>query len=174
MSWRKLLESEIESTYKVTEGLLDLIDEGSLNWKPSGGSNWMTTGQLLHHTGNGCGSGFKGFATGDWGLPEGVDMSELPPEEMIPPAEKLPTVGSIAEAREMLAKDKQIAIEILQQTSDDDMANKITTAPWDPTEMALGHRFKQMVDHLASHKAQLYYYLKLQDKPVNTGHLWGM
>jgi hypothetical protein len=31
-----------------------------------------------------------------------------------------------------------------------------------------------MVGHLAQHKGQLFYYLKLQGKPVNTAHLWGM
>jgi hypothetical protein len=40
--------------------------------------------------------------------------------------------------------------------------------------MILGHRLLQMVDHLKSHKAQLFYYFKLQGKPVHTGHLWGM
>lgn len=47
-------------------------------------------------------------------------------------------------------------------------------APWDPTEMLLGHRLLQMVDHLKQHKAQLFYYLKPQGKPVNTAELWGM
>jgi hypothetical protein len=31
-----------------------------------------------------------------------------------------------------------------------------------------------MIQHLAQHKGQLFYYLKLQGKPVNTAHLWGM
>jgi hypothetical protein len=31
-----------------------------------------------------------------------------------------------------------------------------------------------MIDHLKAHKSQLFYDLKLQGKPVNTGHLWGM
>ena len=31
-----------------------------------------------------------------------------------------------------------------------------------------------MVEHLATHKAQLFYYLKLQGKDVDTMHLWGM
>jgi hypothetical protein len=39
--------------------------------------------------------------------------------------------------------------------------------------MILGQRLLQMVAHLAQHKAQLFYYLKLQGKPVHTGHLWG-
>jgi hypothetical protein len=29
-------------------------------------------------------------------------------------------------------------------------------------------------NHLAQHKGQLFYYLKLQGKPVNTTDLWGM
>jgi len=40
--------------------------------------------------------------------------------------------------------------------------------------MILGHRLLHMVDHLALHKAQLYYYLKLQGKSVNTDTLWGL
>ena len=31
-----------------------------------------------------------------------------------------------------------------------------------------------MVGHLANHKAQLFYYLKLLGKDVNTMHLYGM
>ena len=31
-----------------------------------------------------------------------------------------------------------------------------------------------MAEHLAQHKAQLFYYLKLQGKDVNTMHLYGM
>jgi hypothetical protein len=30
------------------------------------------------------------------------------------------------------------------------------------------------IHHLQQHKGQLFYYLKLQGKPVNTEHLWGM
>ena len=46
MNWTELLTSEIESAYRATDGLLDLVDEDNLDWKPSEGSNWMTTGQL--------------------------------------------------------------------------------------------------------------------------------
>jgi len=30
------------------------------------------------------------------------------------------------------------------------------------------------VNHLLSHKGQLFYYLKLQGREVNTMHLWGV
>lgn len=174
LSWSELLNREIESTYSVTDTLLDQVDEGTLDWKPKTGSNWMTTGQLLMHIAGGTGAAMKGFVTGDWGLPEGVDMSEMSDEEMLPPAEKMPAVKSVEEARKLLAEDKQIAVEMLEKCSEQQLANDIATAPWDPTEMILGHRLLQMVEHLKAHKSQLFYYLKLQGKPVNTGHLWGM
>lgn len=173
MKWKELLISEIEHTYKVTDGLLDLVDQASLNWKPSSGSNWMTTGQLVRHITDACGAPIRGFITGDWGLPEGVDLSDLSPEEMLPPAEKLPTIANVAEAKELLAKDKQLALEMVEQCDEETLANQITKAPWDASEVILGHRLLHMVSHLSHHKSQLFYYLKLQGKDVNTGHLWG-
>jgi uncharacterized damage-inducible protein DinB len=174
MNWMELLKTEIEYNYVVTNKLMDMVDDDQLDWKPSTGSNWMTTGQLLMHLTNACGAGFKGFITGDWGMPEGVEMSDLPPEEMLPSAEKMPAIESVAEAKRLLAEDKQVGLDMLATCSEDKLANETATAPWDPTEMVLGHRLLQMVDHLKQHKGQLFYYLKLQGKPVNTGHLWGM
>ena len=49
MNWKELLKKEIEHTYKVTEGLINIVDDDKLEWKPSTGSNWMTTGQILMH-----------------------------------------------------------------------------------------------------------------------------
>ncbi|MBN1291253.1 MAG: DinB family protein [Candidatus Latescibacteria bacterium] len=174
MSWRELLNREIEYTYSVTENLLTLVDNDKLDWKPSSGSNWMTTAQVLMHITNACGAGMKGFVTGDWGLPEGVDMSEMSPEDMMPPAEKLPFVKSVEEAKKLLAVDKKTAVDMLTKVSDDDLNHKPAPAPWDPSEIILGHRLLQMIDHLKQHKSQLFYYMKLQGKPVHTGHLWGM
>ena len=174
MDWNQLLRSEIEYTYNVTDKLLDLVDDDRLDWKPDTGDNWMTTGQLLMHISNACGVNIRGFVTGDWGMPDGFDPADLSPEDMLPPAEKMPAAGSVAEAKELLAKDKQTGLAILAECDNDKLANEIATAPWDPTEMALGHRLLQMVQHLSQHKTQLFYYLKLQGKPVNTGHLWGM
>ncbi len=174
MSWIELLKSEIEDTYKVTDRLLDLVDDDRLDWKPSKENNWMTTGQLLMHVTSACGAAMCGFVTGDWGLPEGIDVSNLSPEEMLPAAEKLPTVDSVAEAKELLAKDKQLALDMLAECDEDKLANETVSAPWDPTDIILGYRLLQMAAHLSQHKSQLFYYLKLQGKPVNTGHLWGM
>jgi hypothetical protein len=174
MDWTELLKKEIEQAYKVTGGLLDLVDDNKLSWKPSTGGNWMTTGQLLKHITNACGACCRGFVTGDWGMPEGMDAGDMSPENMLPPAEKLPTVKSVAEAKKLLAEDKKVALEMLTKSGERDLTTRRVKAPWDPTEKMLGSCLLEMVGHLNSHKTQLFYYLKLQGKPVNTGHLWGM
>ena len=172
MNWKELLKSEIESTYLLTEGLFNFVDEDKLDWKPSTENNWMTTRQLLRHLSDACGAPIKGFVTGDWGMPEGVDLADLSPEEMLPPDEKLPTVNSVSEAKELLQKDKQIALDMLSKCDEEILTNQISKAPWDSSEMVLGHRLLQMVSHLCHHKMQLFLYLKLQGKKVNTTHLW--
>ncbi len=188
MNWTDLLKSEIEIAYNATDGLLDLVDEDGLDWKPSEGSNWMTVGQLLMHLAIACGAPMRGYVTGDWGLPEGVDidnlspedvglpegvdMDNLAPEEMLPPAENLPTVGSVSEAKAFLAEDKQLALEMVAECDEDRLASQTSKAPWDSTEIILGHRLMHMVAHLSHHKGLLFYYLKLQGKAVNTSHLW--
>ncbi len=174
MNWTDLLKSEIESTYRATLGLLDKVDPDALGWKPSTGANWMTVGQLLNHITGACGASCRAFVTGDWGMPEGVRMEDLPPEEMLPPAEKLPTIASVAEARRLLCEDKAIGLEALAAAGEDELANRLMAAPWAPAvTLPLGVHLLHMIQHLDTHKSQLFYYLKLQGKPVNTGDLWG-
>ena len=174
MNWTELLKKEIEQGYQVTERLMDLVADKELNWKPSTGTNWMTMGQLLMHITGSCGACCRGFVTGDWGMPEGMDASNMSPEDMLPPAEKLPFVTSVAEAKKLLAEDKKVALEMLTKSGERDLVDRKVKAPWDLTEKMLGSCLLEMVGHLNLHKAQLFYYLKLQGKPVNTGHLWGM
>lgn len=173
MNWTEFLKREIDATYTTTAKLMDKVDAGSLGWKPGSGSNWMTVGQLLKHLTNACGAGMKGLVTGDWGLPEGKRMEDLPAEEMFPPAEKLPAVASVEEARSLLLEDKAIALKMIEEAGEEDLSEKQVTAPWSPSErFALGWQIFQMVLHLDRHKSQLFYYLKLQGKPVNTLDLW--
>jgi hypothetical protein len=174
VNWTQLLKSEIETTYRTTAGLLDKVDPDALDWKPPSGSNWMTVGQLLKHISEACGAGCRAFVTGDWGLPPGVKVEDLSPEEMLPPAEKLPTIGSTDEAKKLLSEDKAVALQMIEQAGENDLANKEIAAPWAPgVEYVLGRQLLQMVQHLDRHKSQLFYYLKLQGKPVNTADLWG-
>ncbi len=175
MNLTELLKDEIEMAYKSADGLMALVDDGMLDWKPGTGENWMTVGQLLMHLTSACGFCMKGMATGDWSLPDGTDISEMSEEEMLPSAEKLPAVESVAQARAMLADDKKLAIETVDGAGEEALANRDAAAPWAPEDSyALGRHLIQMVGHLSTHKSQLFYYLKLLGKPVNTGDLWGM
>lgn len=174
MNWHQLLTAEVESAYHAAEGLMSRVTDAELGWKPKDGSNWLTMGQLLRHIESACGSSLKGFATGDWGLPEDFDAASMNPEDMLPPAEAFETTDSVAASLERLKQDKGLALKILASLSEADLATRPAPAPWDPRPMPLGQRLLSMVNHLNLHKAQLFYYLKLNGQPVNTGHLWGM
>ena len=174
MTWKQFLGEEIETTYRTTEKLLEQVGANTLDWKPESGRNWMTVGQLLLHLSEGCGAGFKAFATGEWGLPPGVKPEDLTPEEMLPPAEKLPRIESVQAAKKLLAEDKALALETLDKVTEHELETRKVAAPWEPgIERPLGRHFHQMVLHLDRHKGQLFYYLKLQGQAVNTADLWG-
>ena len=174
MNWTQLLKSELEATYSAAGKLFDKVDPDGLGWKPETGANWMTVGQLLKHISQACGANCRGFATGDWGLPPGVKFEDLPPEQMLPSAESMPAVGSVVEAKQLLEADQALAVEMIEQAGESDLAHRKVSAPWNPgVELPLGQHFLRMIQHLDLHKAQLFYYLKLQGKPVNTADLWG-
>jgi len=131
MKWRDLLKQSMDQTYFATEKLFELVEERDLDWKPESGENWMTTGQLLLHISWACGGCMKGFVTGDWSPPKEAEMPGGE-DDMMPPAELMPTASSIVRAKEMLAEDKHLAYQLLEQSSDDDLESKLVYAPWDP------------------------------------------
>ncbi len=164
----------MQITYGTTARLLDKVDPNSLNWKPATGSNWMTVGQLLKHITNACGASCKGFVLGDWGLPAGKKPEDLSPEQNLPPAEKLPIVESVDAAKRLLEEDHALALQMIDRAGEHDLESKEIVAPWAPgISMPLGQHLLRMIQHLDRHKSQLFYYLKLQGKPVNTADLWG-
>ena len=173
MNWSELLRAEIESEYKAAEHLLGMVDPGSMGWKPATGRNWMTVGQLLKHCTEACGAGIKAFLTGDWGLPEGVRFEDLPPEEVLPPAAKLPAVASVDEALRLLAEDRQLALRCLADANEAELLTSRRPAPWGGPELTLFQHLLSMVTHLRQHKGQLFYYLKLMGHDVSTPDLWG-
>jgi hypothetical protein len=173
MNWHELLQQQIEESFNVTERLVKLLHEKDLSWKPSETNNWMTTAQLLFHLSHSCGVTIKGFITGEWEMPAHSDMHDKKTEKMLTPAEKLQGVKSLEEAFKLLAADKKIALDSIKLCSEEDLSIKQAPAPWDPTPVNLGKRLVEMIEHFNQHKAQLFYYLKLQGKPVNTMHLYG-
>ncbi|MGE0432920.1 MAG: DinB family protein [Planctomycetota bacterium] len=163
MNLTDILKGEIDVQYRATESLMKLVDADKLDWKPTGESadtKWFTTGELLSHLTNACGFCCKAFATGDWGSSMGGGPKSIGPDE----------------ALKALAEDKQTALATIAEVGEDALHTRKVVAPWDQskTEVVIGKMFHDMIGHLSQHKSQLFYYLKLQGKPVHTGHLWGM
>jgi uncharacterized damage-inducible protein DinB len=171
MNWTELLTAEIDDKFRATESLLARVDDSMLDFKPASGENWMTLAQLVHHLPEACGFCMRGFVTGDWPAPEGADP-DAPPE--MPSAESMASAKSVAEAKERLAADKELAHAMLKEAGEERLSTEECPAPWDPTPMVLGRRLLGMVEHLSMHRAQLFYYLKLMGKPVDTMSLYGM
>ncbi|MCW8798994.1 MAG: DinB family protein [Prosthecochloris sp.] len=88
MKWHVLIEKEIINIFRSTEQLIRMVDDSALDWKPSSGSNWMTTAQLLMHISAAGGVAIRIFIRGEPGRPEALSANQLSLEEMLPPAEK--------------------------------------------------------------------------------------
>jgi hypothetical protein len=175
MNWTDLLTTRMEETYAATDKLMGMLEDGELGWKPATGDNWMTAGQLLMHLTMACGFCCRGFVTGDWGLPEGAGFEDMPKEEMMPPAEKMPTVDSVAQARAALAEDKKTALAMVARAGEEALDSQTVEAPWEEgVPKTLGRHMLEMTDHLGIHKAQLFYHLKLMGRSVDTRSLWGV
>lgn len=174
MIWTDLLTRAVHQDYAATDKLMALVSDDELTWKPATGKNWMTLGQVLMHLTNACGYCCNAFLTGNWGPPEGVEIPEGAVEGLVP-AEALPTVDNVRAARDLLAADKQLALDAIATAGEDKLVGETVAAPWCP-ECALtyGEQFMGMLQHQMSHRHQLFYYLKLMDKDVNTMHLWGV
>jgi len=174
MTIAEILKSQIKDTYQATDDLLSMVEDSELNWKPNKEGNWWTVGQLLRHITVSCGIWCKGFVTGTWDDAGDVDYTKVPEGQPLPLADAYRSIESVAAAREALAKDKAVALQMIEATTNEELLTKTVVAPWNPTPRVLSLRLLDMLRHLESHKSQLYYYLKLMGKPVHTGHLWGM
>ncbi len=172
MNWTEFLTTQAEEAYDVVNKLVAKLDEESLSWKPESGENWMTVGQLLEHIKMACGACMFGFVTGDWSavMPEG----DMDPSGEMPTADKLPTCPSIDDFKAAFEKDRELAFSMIEKVGEEDLTKKLTAAPWNPVERTLGVQFNECVAHLNSHKAQLFYYLKLQGHAVGTMDLWNI
>lgn len=168
-----LVRGEMDGAYRAAEGLVQLVRDDELGWKPPVGKNWMTVGQLLEHLSSACGFVVRGFVTGDWSLPDGTRLDDLKPEEMLLPAEKMPRAESVAEALQKLEADRRLAIEMLERAGEKALAERTAVAPWGGPPLKLAQQILHAIGHLANHKAQLFYYLKLMGRDVHTGHLYG-
>jgi uncharacterized damage-inducible protein DinB len=54
-----------------------------------------------------------------------------------------------------------------------ELLTRVFAAPWGGRQVSLFQHLLRMIAHLGQHKGQLFYYLKLMGKDVNTSDLWG-
>jgi len=166
----EMLLVEAEETYAITERLFRLVGDDELTWTPGAGGRWMTVGQLLMHCASfGCGKAVHGFVTGEWGTPEDGSTTA----DHVPPAEVLPSVSTVEEALDLLAADRRLAVGCIQAAGEANLLKGAIAAPWGGPAMPLFQQLLRMIAHLAQHKGQLFYYLKLMGKGVTTRDLWG-
>jgi uncharacterized damage-inducible protein DinB len=174
MTLTQVLLEEAEATYTITERLFRRVADEQLSWTPATGKTWMTVGQLLMHCASfGCGKAIQGFVKGDWGLPEGLGVDALTTEDHVPPVVALPSVVSVEQALELLAKDRSLAVSCIAAAGEGNLLGRRVAAPWGGAEVSLFQHLLHIIAHLAQHKGQLFYYLKLMGKDVDTSDLWG-
>ena len=174
MTLKQVLLEEAEATYSIAEKLFRLVADEELSWKPTTGRNWMSVGQLLMHCASfGCGKAIQGFVKGDWGLPGDSGINAMTSENHVPPVAALLSVASIEQALELLARDRSLAMNCIAAADERDLLDPRVAAPWGGPEVSLFQHLLRMIAHLAQHKGQLFYYLKLMGKDVDTNDLWG-
>jgi uncharacterized damage-inducible protein DinB len=170
MTLTDVLLDEAQTTYAVTARLFRRVSDGDLGWKPATpGTEWMTTGQLLMHSASfGCGKAVRGFVTGDWAGAEGEGD-----DVNFPPAAALASVSSVDEALQLLEADRILAVSSIEQANCAELLAESRPAPWGGARLPLFQQLLHMIAHLAQHKGQLFYYLKLMGRDVRTSDLWG-
>lgn len=170
MTLTQVLLDETEATYAVAERLVRRVADHELSWKPSEGHDWMSMGQLLMHLGSfSCGKAVQGFVKGEWP----TEAHGENPDAHVPPPAALPTVLSVQEALELLTEDRRVTLSCIAAAGEANLLARRITAPWGGRELTLFQQLLEMLKHLAQHKGQLFYYIKLMGKTVDSRDLWG-
>jgi len=170
MTLTDVLVTEAESTYDITGRLFRRLSDDDLAWSPPMGATWMTVGQLLMHCAAfGCGMAIRGFVTGDW---ESLIEATTEHDQGLPPG-ALPSVKTVQEALDRLAADRDLALGWIRSAGEASLLSRELAAPWGGPPLPLFQQLLRMIAHLAQHKGQLFYYLKLMGRDVGTSDLWG-
>jgi hypothetical protein len=73
----------------------------------------------------------------------------------------------------LLKEDRRVTLSCIAAAGESNLLSRRITAPWGGRELSLFQQLLEMVKHLAQHKGQLFYYLKLKGKTVDSHDLWG-
>ena len=161
---RKEYLNFIEGIYKAARGLIQITPEDKLDFKPKEGL--MTIAQVLMHLTTCMGASLSPALNDSW--------PEMPEEDMLPPAEKMPKSNSPAEALKAIDQDWELMKQELEKITDGEFNQNKVNVPWMPFPMTITDYMMQAMQHLSNHRMQLYTWLKLSGEDLNTSHLYGM
>ena len=142
-----------------TEPLFRMFPPEKLDWKPTEKS--FSAAQLMAHMAAALRVYGNGIATGTWGF---KSMREIFVSNRRTPASSLDE--SIAALHANYQEFKRLVGRLTEQEFD---------AEIDSPQMGRAPRWRAAmlaVEHHASHKAELFMYLKMIGEPVHTGHLY--
>jgi uncharacterized damage-inducible protein DinB len=153
-----------EGIYKAARGLIQLTPESKLDFKPKDGL--MTIAQVLKHL-TGCLGGSLSMAINNaW--------PDIPEEDMLPSADKMPKSNSAAEALKEIEQDWELLKQEMEKITDGEFNQNKINVPWMPFPMTYEEYMMQAMEHLSNHRMQLFTWLKLSGEELHTGHLYGM
>ena len=81
--------------------------------------------------------------------------------------------ASPEEALGRLSADREVALKWIRSADEASLLSREVVAPWGGPALPLFQQLLLMIAHLAQHKGQLFYYLKLMGRDVGTSDLWG-
>jgi len=79
-------------------------------------------------------------------------MEDLPPEQMLPPASKMPAVGSVGEALRLLCEDRELTRRHLAEADEAKLLGERYPPPWGGPAITLFQHLESMIIHLGQHK----------------------
>lgn len=154
----------VEGIYKATRGLIQITPDEKLEFKPKEGL--MTIAQVLKHVSNALGESLSMGINNTW--------PDIPADEMLPSAEKIPKSNSAAEALKEIDQDWELLKREFDKITDGEFNQNKINVPWMPQPMTYVEFMMQAMEHLSNHRMQLFIWLKLSGEALHTGHLYGM
>lgn len=154
----------VEGIYKATRGLIQITPDEKLEFKPKEGL--MTIAQVLKHVSNALGESISMAINNTW--------PDIPADEMLPAAEKMPKSNSAAEALKEIDQDWELLKREFDKITDGEFNQNKINVPWMPQPMTYVEFMMQAMEHLSNHRMQLFIWLKLSGEALHTGHLYGM
>lgn len=154
----------VEGIFKAAKGLVQQVTEDRLDFKPQEGL--MTVAQIVKHLSDALGGSLAMAISQSW--------PDIPADQMLPPAEQMPSATSVQESLKEMDNDWQLLLSEIDKLTDEEFTTTKIHVPWIPFPVTYEAYLMQAMEHLSNHRMQLFIWLKLSGLPLNTSHLYGM